>query len=46
MPRLKGGEAGDLYVRIRVVLPTHLTDEAKAAAKRFVELAHQPDPRG
>jgi curved DNA-binding protein len=46
MPRLKGGEAGDLYVRIRVVLPTHLTDEAKAAAERFVDLADQPDPRG
>ena len=45
MPRLKGGEAGDLYVRIRVVLPTHLTDEAKAAAERFLDLAHQPDPR-
>jgi curved DNA-binding protein len=45
MPRLKGGEAGDLYVRIRVVLPTHVTDEAKAAAERFLDLAHQPDPR-
>jgi DnaJ-class molecular chaperone len=45
MPRLKGGEAGDLYVRIRVVLPTHLTDEGKAAAERFLDLAHQPDPR-
>lgn len=45
MPRLKGGAAGDLYVRIRVVLPTHLSDEAKAAAERFLDLAHQPDPR-
>jgi curved DNA-binding protein len=45
MPRLKGGGAGDLYVRIRVVLPTHLTDEAKAAGQRFLDLAHQPDPR-
>jgi DnaJ-class molecular chaperone len=45
MPRLKGGEPGDLYVRIRVVLPTHLSDEAKAAAERFLDLARQPDPR-
>ena len=45
MPRLKGGEPGDLYVRIRVILPTHLSDEATEAAKRFLDLAHQPDPR-
>lgn len=45
MPRLKGGEPGDLYVRIRVILPTHLSEEAKEAAKRFLDLAHQPDPR-
>ena len=45
MPRLKGGDPGDLYVRIRVVLPTHLSDEARAAAVQFLDLAHQPDPR-
>lgn len=45
MPRLKGGDPGDLYVKVRVVLPTHLSDEAKAAATRFLELADQPDPR-
>jgi DnaJ-class molecular chaperone len=45
MPRLKGGEAGDLYVRIRVVLPTHLSEDARAAAEHFLDLAHQPDPR-
>ena len=45
MPRLKGGEPGDLYVRIRVILPTHLSGEAKEAAQRFLDLAHQPDPR-
>ena len=45
MPRLKGGTTGDLYVRIRVILPTNLSDEAKAAAERFLDLAHQPDPR-
>jgi curved DNA-binding protein len=45
MPRLKGGDAGDLYVRIRVVLPTSLSDAAREAAERFLDLAHQPDPR-
>jgi len=45
MPRLKGGGPGDLYVRIRVVLPTHLSDEAQEAAGRFLDLVHQPDPR-
>ena len=45
MPRLKGGDQGDLYVRIRVVLPTNLRDEARDAAERFLELADQPDPR-
>ena len=45
MPRLRGGAAGDLYVVLRVVLPTNLSDEAKAAAKRFLDLVEQPDPR-
>ena len=41
----EGRRAGDLYVRIRVVLPTNLSDEARAAAERFLDLADQPDPR-
>jgi DnaJ-class molecular chaperone len=45
MPRLRGDGAGDLYVKVRVVLPTALDAEAKAAAARFLDLAHQPDPR-
>ena len=45
MPRLKGGTSGDLYVRVRVILPTNLSDEAKATAERFLDLVHQPDPR-
>jgi curved DNA-binding protein len=45
MPALRGDEVGDLYVRTRVVLPTDLSDEATAAARRFVELVRQPDPR-
>jgi len=47
MPRLKGkGEgSGDLYVKIAVVLPATLTDEAKAAAEQFLDLVDQPTPR-
>jgi curved DNA-binding protein len=49
MPRFggaaSGGTAGDMLVTVRVVLPTALTDEARAAARGFVELADQPDPR-
>ncbi|HEX7950252.1 MAG TPA: DnaJ C-terminal domain-containing protein [Candidatus Limnocylindrales bacterium] len=45
MPRLRGEAAGDLYVVLRVVLPSNLSDEAKAAAKRLFELVKQPDPR-
>lgn len=45
MPRLRGGAAGDLYVVLRVVLPTNLSDEAQAAAKRLADLVKQPDPR-
>lgn len=45
MPRLQGTGAGDLYVKTRVVLPTALSDEATDAARRFLDLAHQPDPR-
>lgn len=45
MPRLKGEGTGDLYVRVRVVLPKHLSDEAKVAAATFFDLADQPDPR-
>ena len=45
MPRMKEDGAGDLYVKVRVVLPTRLDEEAKAAAAAFLDLAHQPDPR-
>ena len=46
MPKLKSDETGDLLVRVRVVLPANLSDEAKDAARRFLDLADQPDPRG
>jgi curved DNA-binding protein len=45
MPRFKGEGMGDLLVRIRVVLPTDLSDEAKAAAAHLADLIDQPDPR-
>ena len=45
MPRFRASGSGDLYVRIRVVLPTDLSPEAKDAARRFLDLIDQPDPR-
>jgi DnaJ-class molecular chaperone len=45
LPKFKGEGAGDLIVRIRVVMPTNLSDEAKAAAASLADLIDQPDPR-
>jgi curved DNA-binding protein len=45
MPKMKGDGAGDLYLKVRVVLPTALGDKAKAAATTFLDLVDQPDPR-
>jgi curved DNA-binding protein len=49
MPRLKPkpGEPafGDLLVKVKVILSTDLSAEAREAAKRLVELVDQPDPR-
>lgn len=45
MPRLSGTDRGDLYVKVRVVLPAHLSAEALEAARRFLDLVEQPDPR-
>ncbi len=45
MPRFKGTGTSDLYVRVRVVLPADLPDDAKAAGKAFHDLVDQPDPR-
>jgi curved DNA-binding protein len=45
MPHFKGAATGDLYVRVRVVLPTGLSSEAKAAARKLFDLVDQPDPR-
>jgi curved DNA-binding protein len=45
MPRFKASGHGDLYVKARIMLPTNLSDEAEAAARRFLDLAMQPNPR-
>ncbi len=45
MPRLKGDGAGDLYAKVRVVIPTKLSPEAEPAARAFLDLVDQPDPR-
>jgi len=45
MPRFKGEGSGDLYVRVRVVLPTNLDEKAATAAGKFLDLVAQPDPR-
>ena len=45
MPRFKATGHGDLFVKVRVVLPTELSDEARDAARRLADLVHQPDPR-
>lgn len=45
MPRLKKEGSGDLYVTVRVVLPTGLSDEARHAARDLLALIDQPNPR-
>jgi curved DNA-binding protein len=45
MPAFKGDGVGDLYVRVRVVLPSDLDEQAKTAANRFLDLVDQTDPR-
>ena len=45
MPKMKDDGAGDLYVKVRVVLPSALDEGATAAARTFLDLVHQPDPR-
>ena len=37
LPRFKSDERGDLYAKVRVVLPTGLDDEARELARAFIE---------
>ena len=45
MPKMKADGAGDLYVKVRVVLPPKLDEAAGRGAKAFLDLVDQPDPR-
>ena len=45
MPRFKADGHGDLFVKAKVLIPTDLSPDARAAAERFLALTHQPDPR-
>ncbi|HEY8167976.1 MAG TPA: J domain-containing protein [Candidatus Limnocylindrales bacterium] len=45
MPHFKADGMGDLYVRVRVVLPTGLDDEARSRLRAFTAQVRQPDPR-
>ena len=45
MPHLRGDGTGDLLAKTRVVLPTGLDPEAEKAARTFLDLVDQPDPR-
>jgi curved DNA-binding protein len=45
MPKLKDHGTGDLYVKVRVVLPAALDPKATDAARAFLDLVDQPDPR-
>ncbi len=45
MPVFRGDGFGDLYARVRVVLPTKLDDRAREAARELVDALQQPDPR-
>lgn len=45
MPHMTGSGVGDLYVKIRVVLPDALDDTASELVRKFAARIRQPDPR-
>jgi len=45
MPVLRKDDVGDILAKVRVVLPTNLTPEAEEAARQFIAIVDQPDPR-
>jgi curved DNA-binding protein len=45
MPHLKGDGVGDLYARIRIVMPGKLEGRQREAAEEFLRQIVQPDPR-
>ena len=42
LPLFRKEGRGDLYAKVRVVLPTNLSSDARAAAVRFLDLVNQP----
>jgi curved DNA-binding protein len=46
LPRFRKEGRGDLFVKVRVQLPTDLSAEAKEAAQRFLDLVDPPHRRG
>ncbi len=45
IPHMTGSGVGDLYVKIRVLLPDTLDDEARNLVRRLAAHVKQPDPR-
>ena len=46
MPRLKGDGTGDLYLKVRVVLPAVAERRGpRGRGRTFLDLVDQPDPR-
>jgi molecular chaperone DnaJ len=45
MPRLKGEGSGDLYARIKVLMPGKLEGRQQQAAEEFLRQIVQPNPR-
>jgi len=44
MPGVKGNDAGDLYAKIKVVIPSELTKDQEKALKEFAR-SYSEDPR-
>ncbi len=44
LPHFRKEGRGDLYARVKVVLPSGLSPEARQAAEHFLDLANQPEP--
>jgi len=45
LPRFRADGTGDLYARVRVVLPARLDDEGKTLARTLIDHIGQADPR-
>jgi DnaJ-class molecular chaperone len=45
LPHFRKEGRGDLYAKVRVVLPSGLDDEGRALARTFIDHIAQPDPR-